>query len=375
LGDCTGDVAKKLFLFGVCSCKDIEIYNTLTSESFDSTKPGSKEKDNGSLATNANYKATSPVTLHGGIWAAGSVELVNKHELFNELRSGTGLSVPTGSTVHDDVFVQGNVSAPGGLTVDGALFVPPNSSVTGVTAAGGIKNQAVKIAKPCDCGTPIDVPKIVTSFANKNDNAKEKLAANALTKIVQPTTLSLPCGRYYLEEITPLGAEVTIKLDGRTALFVKGDVSPTGKLSIVMGPAAELDLFVAGNLSLGDVKRPYKSRMSVHGTGKFTSKTVFAGNLYLPNATLQVFNELEVWGSLFVGGLNVTSPMALHYDVAILGIDGCPDPEQKCDDCHDCINPKPACKGGSCAKCATDDDCCPPLICKADGTCELPQPK
>ena len=206
------------------------------------------------------------------------------------------------------------------------------------------------------------------------------LAPDALSAITTSVDLTLPCGRYYLDEITPLGAEVSIALTGRTALFVAGNLNPTNTFAITLGPEAELDLFVAGdltianNFAIGDKERAAKTRVYVGGKGTFTSPTEFAGNLYLPNHTLQVQNQLEVWGSLFVGGLNIVSPLTVHYDEAILLIDGCPDPNSQCEDCHDCINPKPACIDGWCAACSSDDDCCPPLKCLPDGHCKLEEP-
>jgi hypothetical protein len=382
LGDCTGDVAKTLFVFGICSCGDITAFNTVATDSFDSSEgPDPKVKANGSVGVNGTYQGTSPVTVNGALWVGGTASWPNQHEIDGEVHCGAKLSVAAPSHVHHDLFGAADIAGGGVLTIDGKLHITPGKVHQGVTAKQGVVEEQVTVPPPCDCSKPLDIPGIVAEFAKKNDNESQQLDPAALTEIVDPVTISLPCGRYYLDEVTPLGANVTIALDGRTALFVAGDFAPTGPLTITLGPDAELDLFIAGDLSIGndfaigDPARAARTRVYVGGTSKLASPTSFAGNLYLPNATLQVLNELEVWGALFVGGLNVTSPLSVHYDEAILAIDGCPDPDKQCGDCHDCSNPTPACKNDVCAKCESTADCCPPLSCAADGTCKLQDPK
>ncbi|MDC3959161.1 hypothetical protein [Polyangium jinanense] len=69
-------------------------------------------------------------------------------------------------------------------------------------------------------------------------------------------------------------------------------------------------------------------------------------------------------------------PIVVSGDEAIIMIAGCQPPDSACTDCHDCVNPTPACgPGGTCGPCNTDKDCCPPLVCTPNGTCVLPPPQ
>ena len=101
----------------------------------------------------------------------------------------------------------------------------------------------------------------------------------------------------------------------------------------------------------------------------YASNFVLGANLYQPNAVFTANNVAEIWGSLFVGGLQLASPFIVHYDQAILDLEGCDDPNKTCTDCHDCANPTPSCKNGTCAPCVVDSDCCPPLVCDG-GSCK-----
>src|SRR5690606_14875509 len=82
----------------------------------------------------------------------------------------------------------------------------------------------------------------------------------------------LPCGRYYVNQIGGLGG-VTLRIQGRTALFVGGDVWATGLFKIELDPGAELDLFIqddfvlTGAARFGDRTRPAAMRIYVGGTG------------------------------------------------------------------------------------------------------------
>ncbi len=380
LGGCTGDVASSVFLFAICSCSDIKLQNSLQTDSFDSSQ-GPDVKHNGSVGLNGAMHVVTQTDIDGSLWSKGNVTWQASVDARSYMVCGGDLTVPVSSTVHSDLFVDGNVEGyNGALKVAGALHITPGMSHSGVFPKGGIIEEAVVVPTPCDCGAPLDIPTIVAGFETSNENDEENIDPTVLSGNLEAVDLVLPCGRYYFTDVTPL-AKVNITLEARTAIFVAGDFNPTDLFSIKFGPDAELDLFIAGNLTikgsttLGDPARPALSRVYVHGKGEVTSTTDLAANLYLPNETLELKGTTTVWGSLFVGGLLVTSPLTVHYDEAIMDIDGCGDPGGFCEDCHDCGNPVPACVEGTCVPCVQDADCCPPLECRPDGTCRLASPK
>ena len=61
-------------------------------------------------------------------------------------------------------------------------------------------------------------------------------------------SLTFNCGRFYLDRVGGNG-KLTFQINGRTALFVGGDVNLGSGLTINLGPSGELDLFIKGGLT------------------------------------------------------------------------------------------------------------------------------
>ncbi|HEY8376730.1 MAG TPA: hypothetical protein VIK91_09590, partial [Nannocystis sp.] len=370
---CTADLGKKTFLFAVCSCTGLTANNLLKTDSFDS-EMGMMPMDGGSVGVNGMYSASSMVDIGGSLWVDGSIQTFNSHEVAQKLQCGGNLNVTSPSHVGGDAFVEGDINAQNNtLTIDGDLHVPAGKQTNGVTVHGKVVKEPVEVKTPCDCSNPIDVAAIVQGFSKANDNAAQGIEPDQLMNVNAETILDLPCGVYYFDAIDTHHS-LTINLSGRTVIAVAGDVQTAGPFTLALGPDAELDLFVAGNVTLnnaatiGDITRPAATRIYVGAAFKFASNFVLGANLYQPNAVLSANNAAEIWGSLFVGGLNLASPFTVHYDQAVLELDGCEEPGGGCGDCHDCANPTPACNDGACGPCQSDADCCPPLVC-ADGLC------
>jgi hypothetical protein len=366
---CTGDLGKKTFLFAICSCSGLTANNSLKTDSFDSNDPNMVPMDGGSVGVNGPYSAASMVDIGGSLWVDGKIQTFNTHEVAQQLKCTDDLTAGSASHVADDLFTEGNLFAQNmTLTIDGDLHIPANKANNGATVLGATVKGPVDVKTPCDCEDLIDVPKIVSGYMQDNDNDALPIAADELVGLPQPTAIDS-------------NSSLDITLTGRTVLAIAGDVQNAGAFHITLGPEAELDLFIAGNANfnnvatLGDPKRPAATRIYVGGAFKFASNFTLGANLYQPNAVFTANNMSEIWGSLFVGGLQLASPLVVHYDQAILDLDGCDDPGEGCGDCHDCANPTPACtEDGTCGPCTVDDDCCPPLVCDA-GVCKaiIPQ--
>ena len=185
-------------------------------------------------------------------------------------------------------------------------------------------------------------------------------------------------------------------MDGRTLIYVAGDVTVENPLNVIVGPMGELDLFIAGNLeatdalNLGDgTSRPASVRLYVGGTRPIlmSSGTTLAGNLYAPFAQLRPADRVTIFGSAFVESFASSGDVTIHYDRAVITADeDCPDipgpmpdggvpsdggvPPPGCMTCGDCPATE-ACVDGVCGDCRTDGDCCRPLVCNtATGRCE-----
>jgi hypothetical protein len=355
-GDCTGDLAKKTFRFAVCACTNLNFGGALVTDA-KSSATGAVSSTAASVGVNGTYNGMSVAsTLGGSLWTNGG----------NLVVDGT-------SRVHADAYVQGGTQ--GALTVDGVLHVPAGQPHAGVSAAGGTVTQAVQVAAPCDCSSPLDIAAIVRGFAQQNDDAAAGLDPATVAHVTADRTLTLGCGRYYLASVGG-SAPLTLRITGRAALAVGGSIlHDTTPLTVAVDPGAELDLFVGGDVLLsgvtviGDQGRGAATRLYVAGTFGYDGRLALAANLYLPNAAFTTTTTgTEVWGSILAKNVGVTGNLTVHYDPSILDVTGCAPPAKACGSCHDCANPSPACKNGACGACDVDGDCCPPLHCRA-GAC------
>ena len=373
---CTGDLGKKTFLFAICSCSGVTANNTLRTDSFDSEMMGMAPMDGGSVGVNGAYTASSSVDIGGSLWVEGKIQTFNQHEVAQVLQCGDDVSANSPSHVGDDMFLEGDLNSQNKtVTIDGDLHIPAGKQNNGATVLGQTIKGPVTVETPCDCADPIDVAGIVQGYMQDNDNDAVPVAADELVGLPRAKQLELPCGRYFFTGVDS-NSSLEISLTGRTVIAIAGDLQNAGAFTVALGPDAELDLFIAGDANLnnvaaiGDPKRPAATRIYVGGAFKFASDFTLGANLYQPNATFTANNMAEIWGSLFVGGLELASPLTVHYDQAILELDGCEDPNKGCGDCHDCANPTPACTAdGTCGPCVVDSDCCPPLACDA-GICK-----
>jgi hypothetical protein len=373
---CTGDLAKRTFRFGLCSCQDLILNGTLTTDAFNSAR-ATTSKD-GSVGVRTRMEATSLFNIGGSLWVAGLdaaaqpvFQISGSNAIAGEMRVGGDLDGSSFLTVSRDAYVSGNIGTSVLGTVVGSLHQPSGAAIGGTTAQGGVKNEPVTIDDPCNCDKPLDVETIVSAFATVNDNAASGIATTAL---IAPsgTALTLECGRYYFEGID-VGGTTTLHLTGRTAIFVKGDFKATSLLTLQLDPGAELDLFVTGNIVIngasdfGSKNAPARIRLYVGGTEiTLVSLATLGANIYARRATVTANGTLSVWGSLYANRVDITTLADFHYDTAILETEGCEPPDLGCTDCQSCSGG--SCIDSVCAPCRNDADCCAPLGC-SNGAC------
>lgn len=374
---CTGDLGEKTFAFALCSCTDVAVLGTFVTDSFNSNDPMMQVLAGGSVGVNGDYSTLALADINGALWIDGSMSTTAIHGVARDLQCGGDVTPTLISTVEANAYVEGNI---GGLlplmTIDGDLHIPANKTIK-ANVNGQIIKEPVDVQTPCDCSDPLDIAAIVEGYKNDNDNALHGVDPAALQDLGLIKNIELPCGRFFFTEITSLLA-LTISATGRTVIAVEGDLTDVGIFSLEIADGAEVDLFVAGDVefanlaALGDPDRPAALRIYVGGEVTFVSGFQLGGNLYAPNAIFNAAGLSDVWGALFVKGVQIVDLFSIHYDSAILELDGCEDPGGECGDCHDCLNPTPTCENGECVPCVTDADCCPPFLCNA-GQC-FPQP-
>jgi hypothetical protein len=400
-GLCAGDLSN-LFKFAACACTGFDISGVLTTDSYDSTADaGSTEV--ASVGANLELSANSTTTIGGSVWSSGiglasgapavSLSGTLPGTVAHDVQAGGPVLIGGPYEVMGDLWANGNVTlqGAGSLKVDGTVHLPAGDTATGVTAVGGTAFTSVSVAAPCDCSllasAPNDIAGVVSGFKASNDDSAQGLSATSLDD--PSSTVVLPCGLYYFDGIHG-SSLVSIDVMGRTAVFVDGDVSVNGGITITVAPGAELDLFVAGNVVIqgpsgsvviGDVTRAAATRIYVGGGGNdagggfaLSADANIAANIYAPHAVLQLASNFVLRGAILAQALQCSGDFAIHYDTAVLQVpqsSGCQPPAGPCKTCNDCSGSTPACIGGTCAPCKTNGDCCAPLQCYS-GSCALP---
>jgi hypothetical protein len=337
-GACTGQVAEQTFAAALCSCEDTNIAGYLRTR-------GLGDSDDapdlvGSVGVNRNYSTNGYANVGGSFTVAGTRDvtfgglLQAGQDLFFHPAADVAGVVRVGrdAWLADDLRAFGRVAIARDLyTADGAGF----RGIALVDVGGARHTQDVSIGAPCGCGAGeiIDVASLVEDARSDNDNAAIGLDPDALDVTVGiGTALELPTGRFYVNQIGGIGG-INLRVTGKTALFVGDDLLATGAFRIELGPDAEIDLFVRGNLALtgaalfGDRARPAATRIYVGGSGDVTvaGYSAFVGNLYAPTADITIGGYGQIYGSLFGKNINAAGFLSVGYDSAIGDTgQGCP---------------------------------------------------
>jgi len=374
--DCAGRIAAGTFRYAICACDGVVTSSALSTDSLDSTT-GTSGGSGGSVGTNAGGNSTAPWSVGGSLWSSGESGWTVSADLFvgSELHLA-GRLAGSETEVTRDAWIGGGVGIDT-LRVGGALTVPEGVDLNAATLeTGSVVRDEVAVPEPCACDEDelVDVAGFLSRFADTNENGLIDLDAAALANVTEPTELTLPCGRYYLDEISAT-APVTIRVEGRVALFIGGSLTANDDFVVELGDDAEVDVFLggtitaAGALSFGSADAPARARVYVGGVGtvNLAASTTFAGNLYAPRAELVTSGDAEVFGALFTRRISASGMLTVHYDTAILEAGDECEPPEVCAECGDCGSGY-ACVEGECGECGSSDDCCAPLICSG-GRC------
>jgi hypothetical protein len=376
---CMGDLARSTFLFGVCSCTDIDVSGcAFTMGSVNSGN--ASDPHTGAVGANGRFVGGTG-HVEGPIWAAGTgvtgqpVVTGTNINVKQDVHCGGDLSSEGIVSLSSDAYVTGAASSGSVLQIDGALHQPASSPPPTVTPKAGVIIEPVTVGEPCDCSNPIDIAAIVAAVKNDHDDAVADLTPSSLANF-DNLQLSLGCGRYYFDSVS--GGQLLLTVVGPTAIFVAGDFA--AHASIDVQPGGALDLFITGNLHLsgawhlGSQQAPANTRVYVGGTS-LTLEGAFNvdANLYAPKADLSILNSaFSVTGAVFAHRLTLSGNAgSFIYDQAVQDLTGCETGGGGCASCHDCGGATPACKGGACVACTTNSDCCPPQSCMPDGTCSV----
>lgn len=423
---CAGQLAEDTFTFALCACEQINVGSQLTVDAFDSAagpynaalpdgginrrKDGHTGLNGGPLLLSGKLTAAGNLYVSGGGVRMGPASVVEGTLYANGPLTRQS---NTDGTVGRNAFVNGDIST--GYTINGDLTIAPGSANNG-TVLGATTAAAIPQQDPCPCQPQeiIDVAAFAQWAQTHNDNSEffdgGALDPDAYANGTGPGTLNMPCGRYYLSSIQH-GGTLTLVPQGRVVLFVNGNMS-VGGINIMVTNNTELDLFVAGDLSVtsaatfGNPDAPSQVRTYVAGDVTLSASAVFAGNVYAPNASVGFNAAATVYGALFVRTVSFSGNSNVHFDSAIRqagqacnppadgGVaqdagpasDGAvpdaatPAPDAGTPDagpqlcgtrCNNTCTGGLACfPSGMCGSCSSDLDCCAPETC-LQNTCGL----
>ncbi len=382
---CPAQLAQAAFRYALCTCDGIVTDHALDTDAFDSTQgpyDPSTAKSGGSVGTNGPLNASAPMTIGGSLWASdpGGLTTNSTLQVAGELHAEGEVNSGPSLTVGTDAWLAAGLQTSGNVSIGGTLFVPATAPVNaGTRTVGATDNAPVKVAPACACaaGQQVDVAGFVETYRAQNDDATVPVDRLALQNVMSPLTMTLPCGRFFFDLIGAT-APITIKTQGRVAIFVGSDLSTTSDFTVDVPSGSEVDMFIEGNVNVGGVfavgnaSNPARARTYVGGTGTvdLQGAAQLAGNLYAPYAPLVLGGSAPtiLYGSIFAGRLSASADLKIHYDEAILtpaATSEC-SAATSCAVCDDCGGQ--ACNSGTCGGCTQSSQCCAPLVCRA-GTC------
>lgn len=396
---CLGNVAKNVFRWGICSCDELVFQNHVRTDAYDSSlgpyQPGGL---GAGVGTNATLDAQNEAYIRGTTWASGTggATFRNTTELHQQLHVGGDADFRDETGVRKDAWIDGNVVTESEVEFQQTLYVEQNSDVPGSVSYGQLNRTNVDVGQACERCDPashIPVDQIVDAHAGSdNDNDLIELDADALASQSEKTVLILPCGEYYLSSID-VSAETTILATGRTALYIGGDVDIGNHFTIKPTATGELDVFIAGDVLfrnqswLGDPAYPASTRFYVGGSGGWEMGNIaeIGAYIYAIPGGITAENHLKIYGGIYTQDLDAGNEVDVHYDRAVLDAgkncsppdsdppDG--DPDAGSGDVSDGGGPDGGGTTPACAEsgesCSSDGDCCVPLVCGADGTCDV----
>ena len=184
--------------------------------------------------------------------------------------------------------------------------------------------QAVSVPTPCPCELDPYVTAPINDLAARNDDAALGLTRSQLELYSGDVAITLPCGRYYFSRIAGSGS-LRLRIQGRVELAVGGGIDIGGSWTVALDPAAELDLYVhgdvivAGAVALGDPQAPPRLRWFPGGIDVVS----LAGGGYISAAVLgrrrawMSSTPLDVYGAMVIDSAQINASLRVHRDLAL----------------------------------------------------------
>jgi hypothetical protein len=317
---CAAALAARLLRYAVCSCAPLMLPGSLFTQGSLPTR-GSLAGPPAAVGTDGPLAIAGLVQVAGALEAAGAggASFSRITAVLGNLRSGGPVTAARFLGVERDAFFAGDVA--GRVDVRGIVHAAPGALIPPSVTAGGLVREPVMVPPPCGCDAPaLDVAAAVAARATPHPG----LAPDAFAAATGPASLDLGCGELYTKALeTPAGIDLELRVHGRAALFVDGDVTLGGSLRVVLDPLAELDLVVAGNLTAqtGAIGAPQAASVRIWiggSTVRLAAGVSLSAALYAPRAQLVADGSLIANGALFAQAFSVAGDLTVRFDTQLL---------------------------------------------------------
>jgi hypothetical protein len=245
VAECAGRIAETHFRYALCTCEGYVSSHALTTDAFDSSKgvyDAGPLHIGASVGTNGNFNATGAVSVGGSLWGSdpSGITLSGRTDAQGELHCEGRLSSGQPLRVGVDAFLGGDLVTQSDVTIVGTLHQSPGkaSSVGGAKSIGATDTSAnVTVPPPCDCAPQdlVDIAGIVEQYRATNDDAAIPLDPRLFENVTAPLDLTIPCGRFFFTRVSA-NAKVHLTIQGRTAIFIAGDVAVNAGLVVDVLP-------------------------------------------------------------------------------------------------------------------------------------------
>jgi hypothetical protein len=322
---CAGALSSQLLRRAICSCSSLVLDRGLFTEGGSMGGPGGPGGPPlAAVGTDGSLQVGGPVQVAGELQASGAagVSFARTSAVFGNLRSGGAIGSSELLTIGADAFSAGDVL--GKVDVNGTLHLPAGANLTPGVAAGMVVREPVTVDPPCGCdaGPALDAIALAAAHAASNDDATIGLAPDAFAGGAGPAALDLPCGQYYLTAFAA-SSSVELRVHGRAALFVGGDLNADAGLHVAVDTGAELDLVIAGNLSIGNGALGGAPASSVRiwlggKSAHLGAMATLTAAVYAPTASFTSDGDLTATGALFAHDFQPFGDLAVRFDRGIL---------------------------------------------------------
>jgi len=340
---CPDQLVQRAFPYALCTCGEFVSEHGLVTDAFDGSQGAydpSTAMAAGSVGVNGELHP-GPMQIGGSLWASSAMSITTTStvQVSGDLNA-EGEMFPGGTLdVGGDAGMANGIQSMSDVTIGGTLDVPTGApfDVSGTPTFGARVSTPFQVAPACACEPSelVDVAGVVATYEAHNDDEALGVNRTSLENVQAAVTMTLPCGRIYFTSIAANQVPIQLTATGRVAIFVGGDISTTSDFQIEVAPGAEVDLFVAGTVTVGgsfqvgDTTYPARARTYVGGptvnllggpTDNPQSAATLAGNLYAPSATLDLGGSATttLYGSIFASSLIASADLMIHYDDAIL---------------------------------------------------------